>query len=140
MPLSRAGAAGHGAVVRRGGSARRDSGSDRIDRGARGDQVDHWRGNSADWQDGLLRHAVGQGLRANFEDPQRSEVPGMQRASYANDADRLRSVLRFRRACEWNRARGTNGAHQRGSVVTVTFTSTIWLDWPRLYGVLPLIF
>ncbi len=90
-----AGAAGHGAVVRGGGSARRDSGTHRIDRGARSDQADHRRGHAADRQDGLLRHAVGQGLRANSENPQGSEVPRLQRASDANHADRLRSVLRF---------------------------------------------
>ena len=77
-------------------------------------------GSSADRQDGLLRHAVGQGLRADFEDPQRSEVPRLQRASHANDADRLRSVLRFRRACQRHRACGTTGARERGGVGAVT--------------------
>ena len=78
-------------------------------------------GCSADRQDGLLRHAVGQGLRADSEDPQRSEVPGLQRASDADHADRLRSVLRFRRACQWHRACwNSRRSTSRGGVGAVT--------------------
>ena len=58
MPLSGAGAARHGAVVRRGGRAGRAAGRNRFDRGARGNQADPRRGRAADRQDGLFRHAV----------------------------------------------------------------------------------
>jgi len=46
-------------------------------------------------------------------------VPGLQRASHTNDADRLRSVLRFWRACQRNGTRGTTAAYQRGGVGAV---------------------
>ena len=59
MPLSRARAAGHGAVVRGGRRARRAAGNHRIDRSARDDQAAARRGRSAHRPDGLLRHAVG---------------------------------------------------------------------------------
>ena len=49
------------------------------------------------------------------------------------DADRLRSVLRFRRACQRNGARGNGDACERGGVGAVTVArlstqSKIWFD------------
>ena len=99
MPLSGAGAAGHGAVVRRGGRAGRAAGNNRLDRGARGDQAHPGRGRAADRPDGLFRHAV-EGLRARAQDQARSEMPGLQRPSDADRAHRLRGFLRARGGAE----------------------------------------
>src|SRR5581483_7026344 len=87
---------GHGSFMRGSRRARRASGPNRIDRGARGNQASPRRGPSAYRQDGLFRHAVGSRLRADSEDPQGPEVPGLQRESHAERTYRLRGILRTR--------------------------------------------
>jgi len=75
---------------------RRAAWRDRIDRSARGDQASAGRGRAAHRADGLLRYVVGTRLRADAENSQGPELPGLQRTSDANDAHRLRGILRPR--------------------------------------------
>ena len=96
MPLSGARAARHGAVVRGGRRARRAAGRDRFDRSARSDQAAARRGQAADRQDGVLRYALGRDYVRMLKIRKRSELPGLQRASDADHAHRLRGVLRTR--------------------------------------------
>src|SRR5262249_5503574 len=96
LPVPGAAAAGRRTVVRRGRRAGRPPGDRRLRAGARSHQADPRPGQAADRAHDALRYA--RGRRAQPAAAPRSAVQGVRREPDDQGADRLRGLLRARRA------------------------------------------